>query len=89
MSRISVNSITVRLLKPNLDPEDGLSPKYGPSGAKELKGQDWEGGGEGILYYGQVYDRTPEWLALLEPHISDPLGSLHPSGSAATLFLYL
>ncbi|ANI34873.1 hypothetical protein AA098_15820 [Pseudomonas sp. JY-Q] len=89
MSRIGVNSITVRLLKPNLGPEDGLSPKYGPSGAKELKGQDWEGGGEGILYYGQVYDRTPEWLALLEPHISDPLGSLHSSGSAAILFLYV
>ncbi|MCE0952433.1 MULTISPECIES: DUF6119 family protein [Pseudomonas] len=89
MGKIGVNSITVRLLKPNLDPEDGLSPKYGPSGAKELKGQDWEGGGEGILYYGQVYDRTPEWLALLEPHISDPLGSLHSSGSAAILFLYV
>lgn len=46
MSRIGVNSITVRLLKPNQDPEDGLSPKYGPSGAKELKGQNWEGVGE-------------------------------------------
>ncbi len=51
----------------SLDPEYGLSPRYGPSGAKELKGQDWEGGGEGILYYGRVYDRIPEysWLSML------------------------
>ncbi|WP_178106593.1 DUF6119 family protein [Pseudomonas yangonensis] len=83
----TINSITVRLLKPSKSPADAISAKYGPGGSKALKGQDWEGGGEGILYYGQVYDRPPEWLSLLQSYVSDPFDALHSSGAAAILFL--
>jgi len=85
----TVNSLTVRLLKPNVQPEDALSPNYGTGGAKELKGQDWIGAGEGILYYGQVYESVPDWLGLLQGYVEDPLDDLHSSGAAAILFLFV
>ncbi|MFJ4347577.1 DUF6119 family protein [Pseudomonas sp. NPDC089401] len=83
----TINSITVRLLKSSKVPADAISATYGPGGSKALKDQDWEGGGEGILYYGQVYDRPPEWLSLLQSYISAPFDALHSSGAAAILFL--
>lgn len=83
----TINSITVRLLKSSKVPADAISATYGPGASKALKDQDWEGDGEGILYYGQVYDRPPEWLSLLQSYISDPFDALHSSGAAAILFL--
>ncbi len=87
MARNAVNSITVRLLKPTKTPADAISATYGPGGARALKDQDWDGDGEGIVYYGQVYDTVPEWLSLLQGFVSDPFDALHSSGSAAILFL--
>ena len=87
MARNAVNSITVRLLKPTKKPLDAISSTYGPGGARALKDQDWDGDGEGIVYYGQVYDTVPEWLSLLQDFVSDPFDALHSSGSAAILFL--
>lgn len=87
MARNAVNSITVRLLKPTKTPSDAISPTYRPDGARALKDQDWDGDGEGIVYYGQVYDTVPEWLSLLQGFVSDPFDALHSSGSAAILFL--
>lgn len=87
MARNAVNSITVRLLKPTKIPADAISSTYGPGGARALKDQDWDGDGEGIVYYGQVYDTVPEWLSLLQGFVSDPFDALHSSGSAAILFL--
>ncbi|WP_405121410.1 DUF6119 family protein [Pseudomonas petroselini] len=83
----NVGSISVRLVKKGLKPENTFREHYAPGQARELSSSQWLGTGEGVLYSGQIYNKTPEWLNLLETYTSDLPVNLSASGAGAVLFI--
>lgn len=83
----NVGSLSVRLLKKGRYPEDSFRDQYAPGGEKQLSASEWLGNGEGVLYSGQLYNKSPEWLAILAAYANDLPENLSASGAGAVLFL--